>query len=305
MQTAFFVFVEQSATTAVIDAHWNCYKMIKKLLLPAALLIAESMYAQPYSSTSGMEKIYHVKVKYELPAAAAGLVLFSTVALPAVIRHASLTEAEVAHLDPANINWFDRPVALQHGINISKAIGTSDAILNGTLLAPALLMLDHNIRKDWLNTITLYMLTHAVNNTIFLAGVSSFRRVRPLAYNTELPMNERTGKGKTNSFYSGHVSNVTASSFFIVKIYTDHHHIKGWKRIMLYGAASVPPALVGLSRLRAGRHFRSDVITGFLIGGTNGIMVPELHRIARHSNLSMEPFYSPESMGLSVKLHLN
>jgi membrane-associated phospholipid phosphatase len=278
--------------------------MIYKLLLPAALLVAARLYAQPDSSMQRMEKIYNVKVKYELPAATAGLILFSTVALPAVIRHASITEADLAKLDPADINWFDRPEALRRGINISRAISSSDALLNTTLIAPAFLMLDKKIRKDWLNTITLYMLTHAVNNTIFLAGTSFVRRERPLVYNTELPVKERTGKGKTNSFYSGHVSNVSASTFFIVKLYTDHHHIKGWKRTLLYGAAAVPPALVGLSRLRAGRHFRSDVITGFLVGATNGIMVPELHRIARHNHLSMEPFNSPQGMGVTFKLVL-
>jgi len=83
-------------------------------------------------------------------------------------------------------------------------------------------MLDKSVRKDWLNTITLYVLTHAVNNTIFLAGVSSVRRVRPLVYNTSMSIEDRTGKGKSNSFYSGHVSNVTASTFFAVKVFTDH-----------------------------------------------------------------------------------
>lgn len=273
-----------------------------KVIWPVALLFATQLCAQPDSSR---EKIYNVQVKYELPAATAGLILFSTVALPAVIRHASITEADLEKLHPSDVNWFDRPEVLRRTTNYSKAVSSSDVLLNSTLIAPVFLMLDKRIRKDWLNTITLYMLTHAVNNTIFLGGTSFVRRVRPLVYNTELPLSERTGKGKTNSFYSGHVSNVAASTFFIVKLYTDHHHIKGWKRIALYGAAAVPPALVGISRLRAGRHFRTDVITGFLVGATNGIMVPELHRITKQKNLAMEPFYSPQAMGVTFKLTLN
>ena len=209
-----------------------------KVIWPVALLFATQLCAQPDSSR---EKIYNVQVKYELPAATAGLILFSTVALPAVIRHASITEADLEKLHPSDVNWFDRPEALRRTTNYSKAVSSSDVLLNSTLIAPVFLMLDKRIRKDWLNTITLYMLTHAVNNTIFLGGTSFVRRVRPLVYNTELPLSERTGKGKTNSFYSGHVSNVAASTFFIVKLYTDHHHIKGWKRIALYGAAAVPP----------------------------------------------------------------
>jgi membrane-associated phospholipid phosphatase len=278
---------------------------MKKLLLPAVLLSTLSLFAQPDTSKPRLDKIYSVKVKYELPAATAGLILFSTVALPAVIKHASITEAELAKLNPNDINWFDRPEALRRTANYGSFIGTSDAILNATLISPALLMLDKKIRKDWLNTITMYMLTHAVNNTIFLGGVATVRRVRPLVYNTSLPMEDRTGKGKTNSFYSGHVSNVTASTFFAVKVFTDHHHIKGWKRILLYSAAAVPPAVVGYNRLRAGRHFRSDVIVGFLVGGTSGIMVPELHRIGRKKNLTMEPFYSPQSTGVALRFTLD
>jgi len=273
-----------------------------KVLWPVALLLAVQVQAQPDSS---VDKIYNVKVKYELPAATAGLVLFSSVALPAVIELASIREADLAKLDPADINWFDRPEALRRGTDYGKAISHSDVLLNGTLIAPVFLMLDKHIRKDWLNTITLYMLTHAVNNTIFLGGTSFVRRVRPLVYNTDLPVSERTGKGKTNSFYSGHVSNVAASTFFMVKLYTDHHHIKGWKRIALYGAAAVPPTLVGISRLRAGRHFRTDVITGFLVGATNGIMVPELHRITSKKQVAMEPFYRAGAMGVTLRWSLH
>ena len=278
---------------------------MNKLLLPALLLMAGSLYAQRDTSTSRVDKIYNAKVKYELPAATAGLVLFSAVALPAVIKHATITEAELAKLDPYAINWFDRPEALSRSTDYGRAISSSDVLLNATLITPAFLMLDKKIRKDWLNTITLYMLTHAVNNTVFLGAVSSVRRVRPLVYNTAIALEDRTGKGKINSFYSGHVSNVTASTFFIVKVYTDHHHIKGWKRLLLYSAAAVPPALVGISRLRAGRHFRTDVITGFLVGATNGLMVPELHRVAKKKNLAMEPFYSPQSMGVSFRWTLD
>ena len=165
--------------------------------------------------------------------------------------------------------------------------------------------IDKKLRKDWFQLVSMYLVTHAINNTIFLAAVSSVHRVRPLVYNTALPVSERTGEAKNNSFYSGHVANTAASSFFIVKVFTDYHHIKGWKRMALYGAAAVPPVLVGSYRLRAGRHFRSDVIAGLLIGATCGIMVPELHRIKNRKNLSIEPVYSPQGTGVVFRLTLD
>lgn len=275
-----------------------------RLLLITILLAGASVYAQQDSSVKARERIYNVHPKYELPAATAGLILFSTVALPAVIKHASITEAELTKLNPADVHWFDRPVIFNSFSKYSTAISRSDVILNASLLSPALLMLDKKVRKDWLQTISLYLLTHAINNTVFLAATTSVRRVRPLVYNTEVPLEQRTGKGKKNSFYSGHVSNAAASTFFLVKVYTDYHHIKGWKRILLYGGAAVPPALIGHYRLQAGRHYRTDILAGFLVGATSGILVPELHRIGRSKKISMDPFYSPESAGVSFKLTL-
>jgi membrane-associated phospholipid phosphatase len=279
--------------------------MMNKLLLAVGLLAAGSVYSQADSSTRGREKIYKVRVKYELPAAAAGLILFSKVGLPAVIKNAVVTEADLAKLDPAEVHWFDRPVIFNQAQNYSSSISSSDIFLNSSLIAPVLLALDKKLRKDWIELVSMYLVTHAINNTIFLAATSGVRRVRPLVYNKALPLSERTGDAKSNSFYSGHVANAAASTFFIVKVFTDYHHIKGWKRIVLFSAAAVPPVLIGNYRLRAGRHFRSDVVAGFLVGAACGIMVPELHRIKKQKNLSVEPFYSPQSMGVAFRLMLN
>jgi membrane-associated phospholipid phosphatase len=277
--------------------------MIDKILLAVGLLAAGSLYSQTDSSTRGQEKIYKISIKYELPAATAGLVLFSTVGLPAVIKNAVVTEADLAKLDPADVHWFDRPVIFNQK-TYSSAISSSDIFLNSSLIAPVLLALDKKLRKDWIELVSMYLVTHAINNTIFLGTVSTVHRVRPLVYNTALPVSERTGDAKSNSFYSGHVANAAASTFFIVKVFTDYHHIKGWKRIALYSAAAVPPVLIGNYRMRAGRHFRSDVIAGFLVGATCGIVVPELHRIKKQKHLSIEPFYSPQNMGVTFRLTL-
>lgn len=276
-----------------------------KCLAIVALIAGQRADAQVDSVPHRGEKVYKVNVKYELPAAAAGLALFSAVGMPAVVKHATISEAEVLKLNPADVNGFDRPVIFNPASRYSNAVGRSDMLLNITLLSPAFLAFDKKVRKDWLDLLSMYMVTHAVNNTIFLAAVSTTHRVRPLVYNPDVPMEEKTSKGKTNSFYSGHVSNTAATTFFIVKVLTDYHHIKGWKRILLYGAAMVPPAVVGHYRLQAGRHFRTDVITGMLIGATSGILVPEFHRIGRRHKLTMQPYYSPVSSGLSFSLRLN
>jgi membrane-associated phospholipid phosphatase len=117
-------------------------------------------------------------------------------------------------------------------------------------------------------------------------------------------MNERVGDNKSNSFFSGHVGFATTSTFFLVKVFTDYNQIKGWRRLLLYTAATIPPALVGFYRMESGRHFRSDVLLGFISGAASGILVPELHKIhKKHENLSFSPYYAPGgATGLSLAM---
>src|SRR5688572_26067443 len=122
---------------------------MNKLLLAFGLLAAGSLYSQPDSSALSQQKIYKVKIKYELPAAVAGLALFSTVGLPKVIESSVVTEAELADLDPADVHWFDRPVIFSQGRNYSRSVSSSDVFLNSSLLSPIILALDKKLRKDW------------------------------------------------------------------------------------------------------------------------------------------------------------
>ena len=60
---------------------------------------------------------------------------------------------------------------------------------------------------------------------------------------------------------------------------TDYHPTakKGVKIGIWTFAASVP-AVTGYLRVRAGKHFPTDVITGFVAGGLVGVLLPHFHR---------------------------
>ena len=90
---------------------------------------------------------------------------------------------------------------------------------------------------------------------------------------------QRKGGNQRNSFYSGHVANATAATFFAVKVYSDYHPEIRNKKYLLYAIASVPALFNGWLRIKALAHFPSDVLAGYMIGGLFGIVVPELHRI--------------------------
>lgn len=271
------------------------YNMRSLLLLLLVSMLIQPVFAQKDSLPP--RKIYKVKAKYELPAGIAGLAL-STIGYKRLATVSNMTAADVAKLNPNDINSFDRPIAFKDPAKFHSADKTADFFLNFSIVSPVILALDKKIRRQWLDLIALYTVTHTFDNALYFIGTFSVRRPRPLVYNPRVPMSEKTGDGKSNSFFSGHVGFSSAATFYAAKVYTDYHHIKGWERILYYAIAAVPPAMVGYFRMQGGRHFKTDVLTGFVAGGTAGILVPELHRIKqKHGNIAFAPYMSPAGGG--------
>jgi len=239
------------------------------------------------------QKVYSINLKAE----GGGSLLFigvSAVGFKKLDRVAAFDKEDVVNLDPNSVNAFDRSVIFLNPANYDRAQKRSDLFLNISILSPLLLAADKTIRKDWLDLVTLYVVTHAVDNAIYFASAFSVRRARPFTYNPDVPLETKIGVAKSNSFYSGHVSFSSTSTFFLAKVFTDYHHIKGWKRIAIFTAASVSPALVAYNRMEAGKHFKTDVMLGFAVGAASGILIPQLHRQLKKSTvIGMHPYYSP------------
>ncbi len=258
---------------------------------------------QCYSQSDSLvhTPIYAVKPRYELTAGV-GLTVVSFFGFRQLDRVANMDKEAVLALNPNDLNSFDRPIAFYNPANFAQAQKNSDLFLNLSIASPLLLMADKNIRKDWLDLLSMYMMTHAVDNALYFGAAYSIRRPRPLTYNTALSIEERTGDAKSNSFFSGHVSFSTTATFFLAKVYTDYHHIKGWKRIGIFSLAAIPPALVGYYRTEAGKHFKTDVLTGFAIGAISGILVPAWHkRLQQHKRISLQPMYAPAFGGVTAQ----
>jgi hypothetical protein len=175
---------------------------------------------------------------------------------------------------------------------------------------PLTLFLGERFQKNWDDIFLMLLETNAIAVTIY--QVSPFGpffqdKYRPIVYHS-LDSNARdedmrTGKNR-NSFYSGHVASAFASTYFMAKVYCDYHpEIKGWDQIGIYALASVPSLALAYLRLIALKHFPSDILCGWAIGGVCGIAIPEIHRIAG-KNVSIGAYSSPESTGMSLTLNL-
>ncbi|RPE09225.1 phosphatase PAP2 family protein [Chitinophaga lutea] len=283
---------------------FNCSRMHSVLCLFLIFIAGAASGQSDSVVTAKREKIYQVTLKYELPASvlALGTSYFGFAALD---RTSAYNASDVAHLNPGNVNGFDRPVIFSNPAYFTKAQEYSDLFLNISILSPLLLAADKQIRKDWLDLITMYLVSHTVDNAIYFAAAFPVRRTRPYVYNTDIPLEQKVGIAKSNSFFSGHVSFAATSTFFFAKVFTDYHQIKGLKRAAIYTAAAIPPSLVGYYRMRAGKHFRTDVLLGLVIGAGSGIFVPEFHRrLKKNNRVSVSPFYGTENSGLTVSLKL-
>ncbi|MEZ4777280.1 MAG: phosphatase PAP2 family protein [Bacteroidia bacterium] len=189
-----------------------------------------------------------------------------------------LTAGELASLNRLQINRFDRPTSFNWNLRAKK---TSDILAMGAILLPATLLAFKPVRDDFPEVLT--MGVQAFSFTYGLTGFAkaSVHRNRPFTYidatgNSEL-YQAQTERDARFSFFSGHASMTAASAFFLAKVYSDYYPRSRAKPFVWTGAVLVP-AFVGFLRVRAGKHFPSDVITGYVVGAAVGILTPHLHK---------------------------
>lgn len=212
-----------------------------------------------------------------------------------------LTEAQVLGLNPYDLPGFDRSAIKNWS---PKADMASDILLYGSVALPAIMMIDRNARKDFLVLGFIYaevgMLTIGV--TEMTKGL--VKRPRPYAYNSDVDMSERTDRDARLSFFSGHTSMTAALCFTTAKVFSDYSDNPTHEALVWTGAVIVP-AVTGYLRYHAGKHFPSDIIAGYFIGGAIGYLVPWLHRrkpLAK--GLTLSPFSTGQGAGLYLSYKL-
>lgn len=185
-----------------------------------------------------------------------------------------LTTEQLNALDPFDIPAYDRWATNNYSVSIKKA---SDILLLGTVASPVFLLLDPDIRKDSYTTGVMYAETMLLTQLSTSIVKQVVLRPRPLAYNINAPLEKRMEQGARFSFFSGHVSLTASSTFFSASVYNAHHPDSRYKPLV-WTAAAIVPAVMGYLRIKAGKHYLSDVITGYIIGAGIGLLVPALHR---------------------------
>lgn len=185
-----------------------------------------------------------------------------------------LTEEDILKVDPLLINPLDRPTTKNYNLRAKK---TSDILLKSSAALPFLLLADRPSRNEFGIVSVMLTETILINNGITGIFKGSFRRKRPYVYNANAPLLLKQNQNARYSFFSGHASNSAAYSFFAAKVFADNNPDSNLKPFV-WGAAISIPAATSLFRVKAGKHFPTDVIVGYAVGATLGWLIPELHR---------------------------
>lgn len=246
-------------------------KSIYRILLP---LVFYLLFFSIFPTTSHGQSVYDLSWKKEVPLLAGGFI-GSAASLALRARHQPLSEAEIGRLNKSDVNAFDRSAIQYHGKGARKA---SDVLLTLSYAFPATtLFLPKNSKG--IETIAVMLAeTLLLNETLTGITKTWVQRPRPYTYNEEVSDLEKMDKNSNLSFFSGHTSYTAALSFFTAKVisdYSDNHTLE----IIAWTGAALVPAVTGYMRYRAGMHFPTDIITGYIVGASLGYLIPELHKV--------------------------
>jgi len=211
------------------------------------------------------------------------------------------SDATLLTLDKYELPGFDRGTV---GNWSTASANASDYALYVSAAMPLLMLADRRARQDWLGLAFMYVEVAGVTVGLTELSKGLARRARPYAYDPEAPMAERLDPDARKSFFSGHTSTAAAMCFLTAKVFSDYSDNRTAEALVWTGAI-LAPAVVGYLRVDAGKHFPSDVIAGYLIGGAIGYLVPELHKKKNlPKGLTVSPFGSANGTGIYLSYRL-
>ena len=191
-------------------------------------------------------------------------------------------------LDRASINSFDRNATFNFSSNAKKG---SDYVKYSSYTLPFLFLLNQNTQKGFGKIMALYGETLLMIGGLTSLSKRVFLRPRPFVFNELAPFSQKQKKTARYAFFSGHTSVSAANSIFAAKVFSDYFPDSKWKPI-IWSTAILIPATTGFLRVKAGKHYPTDVIAGVAIGGVIGFLIPHLHRKKNWKNLTVNPSFS-------------
>jgi hypothetical protein len=204
-----------------------------------------------------------------------------------------LTPQQLASKTKGQVPFFDRGSA---GFYSDKINDASYIPFDASFGLPVVMMLINKKERQKIGQIlVLYTETMAITGAMFTITAGAIQRSRPLVYSTNAPLSLRLAKKSQRSLYAGHTAASAAACFFAAKVFQDFNPDSKAK-LFVWTVAAAVPAVVGYMRYKAGMHFLSDNILGYIIGAGTGILVPKWHK---NKNFTITPETGYNYKGIS------
>ncbi|PTM10761.1 MAG: hypothetical protein DA408_15305 [Bacteroidetes bacterium] len=236
---------------------------IKMLLLTTLLTVVTALSGQTNAP-------YHFSLKRDLLYTGGGVGL-SLVGYALHQNVPNISRSDLALRTPPRFDRFAIDLFSE------KAAQASDGALFVSLGLPALLVFSQDTRSDWAQLGLLYGEVLLFNQGFTDIIKSTVKRPRPYVLSPDFPVDQPIESNDRAAFLSGHTSVSAASCFFMARVFADYHP-QSRLRPYVWGLAAGLPALTGYLRVKAGRHYLSDVVAGYALGAALGYFVPALHR---------------------------
>ena len=216
--------------------------------------------------------------------AGAALLLADLWAIPAVLRgKAAISTEELSAIDSALVPHYDRAALGYSGTRARQYQRTSDRVLGGLVAAPLVLTIAvRPMRAQWQSVSALYLWAQAVAYTLYSfspLGPAFVDKYRPVVYYPDLEEAIRVAGNNRNARFSGHTACGACAAFFVATALRHFGLVRGaGSRAGIYVAALGPAMLLGWLRMKALKHFPSDVAQAIVIGAGYGALLPGLYR---------------------------
>lgn len=173
------------------------------------------------------------------------------------------------------------PIDERVKLNFSaKAAARSDALALGVIVMPLAAQLGLGTNEQLAQFTLLYGEALGINFLLNSASKYLVQRPRPYTYNPDPRVQafaETQGYDSHLSFYSGHASTSFAAGVAGSYLFALSSPDKT-ARACLWGVELALATATTNLRVRAGKHFYSDVLLGALVGSAIGVVVPLVHQ---------------------------
>lgn len=184
-----------------------------------------------------------------------------------------LSQTSILQLNRNSINTFDRIATHQWNPGVAKV---SDGVAVGAILMQSYFYFNKTTRPDAFKigvvSFESFMLSQSIANALKLT-----KRNRPFLYNQAVPMEVKLKSDARMSFFSAHTTTVSSMCFSFA--FTHQYYMPQSKYNQgIWISAFTLPAVEGFLRVKAGKHYPTDVITGYLVGLGSAYLMHQLHK---------------------------